>query len=183
MSHTLRVSYKVTHSICCDVSQHLLWCVTHSVTLWLITHRGCDVSLTVSLSYRKMPVSLTEEDDVEHSVMCHSQRLCCVTHSVTLLWCVTHSVTMWFITHRCCDVSLTVSLSHSDVSLTVSLCCDVSLTVSLCDASLTDAECVTHMGWLRLAGSSKLLVSFAEYSLVYRALYHSQMLRCVTHTP
>ena len=29
-----------------------------------------------------------------------------------------------------------------------------------------------HIGWLRLVGSLKLLVSFADYSLLYRALSH-----------
>ena len=33
-----------------------------------------------------------------------------------------------------------------------------------------DDDDVTDMGWLRLVGSSKFQVSFAEYSLFYRAL-------------
>jgi len=32
----------------------------------------------------------------------------------------------------------------------------------------------THMGWLRLVGSSKLYVSLAEYSLFYRALFQKR---------
>jgi len=31
-----------------------------------------------------------------------------------------------------------------------------------------------HMGWLRLVGSLKLQVSFAEYSLFYRAVLHKR---------
>jgi len=30
--------------------------------------------------------------------------------------------------------------------------------------------CIIYMGWLRLVGSFKLYVSFAEYTLFYRAL-------------
>jgi len=33
-----------------------------------------------------------------------------------------------------------------------------------------------HMGWLRLVGSLKLYVSFAEYSLFYRALLQKRHL-------
>jgi len=37
------------------------------------------------------------------------------------------------------------------------------------------AEPYVHaMGWLRLVGSSKLYVSFAEYNLFYRALLHKR---------
>jgi len=38
--------------------------------------------------------------------------------------------------------------------------------VTSCDQYLT----LSTMGWLRLVGSMKLQVSFAEYSLFYRAL-------------
>jgi len=37
-------------------------------------------------------------------------------------------------------------------------------------SNLLEGMCVTDMGWIRLLGFSKSEVSFAEYSLLYRAL-------------
>ena len=46
------------------------------------------------------------------------------------------------------------------------LCCS--------DAFSSEPLVHSHMGWLRLVGSFKLHVSFAEYSLFYRALLHKR---------
>jgi len=39
-----------------------------------------------------------------------------------------------------------------------------------CQTTMRTLGCQTTMGWLRLVGSLKSLVSFAEYRLFYRAL-------------
>jgi len=41
-----------------------------------------------------------------------------------------------------------------------------------------DSVYIVHMGWLRLVGSLKLYVSFAEYSLFYRALLQKRPAIC-----
>jgi len=45
---------------------------------------------------------------------------------------------------------------------------------ALAHGSTSKSGGCTGMGWLRLVGSSKLQVSFAEYSLSYRALSHKR---------
>jgi len=54
----------------------------------------------------------------------------------------------------------------------VSVCCSVLQCVAVCCSERTSMTALQEfgMGWLRLVGSLKLQVSFAEYSLFYRAL-------------
>jgi len=52
----------------------------------------------------------------------------------------------------------------------------VSVCACVCERE-TDRETESdHMGWLRLVGSLKLKVSFADYHLFYRALLQKRLI-------
>jgi len=70
----------------------------------------------------------------------------------------------------CCSVLQCVAVCCS-VLQCVAVCCSVLQCVALCSLQrLRHHRVCSTMGWLRLVGSIKLQVSFAEYSLFYRAL-------------
>jgi len=73
--------------------------------------------------------------------------------------------------YACC-VSASVSVSVSvSVFVPVSLSVCVSLQKYDGRVLLSEVRGILHyMGWIRLVGSLKFKVSFAEYSLFYRAL-------------
>ena len=70
----------------------------------------------------------------------------------------------------------TATHTHTNTYIHVCTCtrvyvcvCMFVLVVSIC-IPVTSETKTAHMGWLRSVGSLKLKVSFAEYSLFYRAL-------------
>jgi len=67
----------------------------------------------------------------------------------------------------CCSVGCSVGCSAVQ---SVAVCRSVLWCVAECSKSATVQSLHRAMGWLRLVGSLKLQVSFAEYSLFYRAL-------------
>jgi len=71
----------------------------------------------------------------------------------------------------CSALQCVVVCVVSRVRRCVVLCCSELQCVAVCCSVLRSSVCrLFTTGWLRLVGSLKLWVSFAEYSLFYRAL-------------
>ena len=112
--------------------------------------------------------------DIHLYVMCvHVSR---VAPSQIVFVCRTW-LTHWYVRHHFLTL-IRMLCAHSGRALprlSVFLC--VGHDSFICGPSLVDTHsyvvcilCTQHMGWLRLVGSLKWWVSFAEYSLSYRAL-------------
>jgi len=74
----------------------------------------------------------------------------------------------------------TATLTHTNTDIHIRTCTHVCVWVCMfvfvlyiC-ISVTSKTKSAHMGWLRSVGCLKLKVSFAEYSLFYRALLHKR---------
>jgi len=93
--------------------------------------------------------------------------LCCVPHDS----CISYSIRL-ILQYYCVPWLIYVACHDSCVL------CATCLVLEYYCVPMTHVCCVSHnscirydtMGWLRLVGSLKLWISFAEYSLFYRAL-------------
>ena len=123
---------------------------THSCVTWLI-HMWHD-SFICGMSHDSFMCDMTHSCEAWLIHMWHDSFICDMTHSY---------VTRWLMPCRHASFLLQVYMYDVTRFYNRSICQKGSL--------ITCA-----MGWLRWVGSLKSKVSFAEYSLFYRALLHSR---------
>ena len=89
----------------------------------------------------------------------------CLSVSILIVWA---SISSEFLSLLCLRQVCEYVCVCTCERVSLSLCLSVSLSLSLC-VWVSNLFSFYAMGWLRLVGSLKLYVSFAEYRLFYRA--------------
>jgi len=93
--------------------------------------------------------------------------ICDMTHSYVWHYrYVRHDSFMYDVTYSCICVPWLLHICDMTHS-----CSDI---IDMCDMTRLCMTWLTDMGWLRLVGSLKLQVSFAEYRLFYRSLFQKR---------
>jgi len=155
-----------THLHAIYIPCHACQC-TQLIHMWQVTHwyvllvRECVCVSTCTMS--RMSMHTTDSYVTGNSLICSSCSWVCVRVN---LYHVTHVNALTTDSSQICDIQLINmwQVTHWYVLLVRECVCACQLVLTTHNRQLTD------MWWLRIVGSIKSQVSFAEYCLFYRAL-------------